>query len=195
VDRELDDLRAVIDAAGGRAQLLGVSSGAVLVLEAARRGLPVDGVVAYEAPFVLDDTRAPTDPGFTAHVQELVDEGKRGAAVDAFLRIVGAPTPIRVLMHLTPVWRKLGGVAHTLPYDLALTVPRQQGRPLEAGYYGSVTVPTAVLAGGKSPAYMRNAQAAIAAAVPGGRFEEVPGQTHMVKAKVLAPVFARYLTP
>jgi pimeloyl-ACP methyl ester carboxylesterase len=193
VDRELEDLAAVIDAAGGRARLLGVSSGAVLALEAARRGLAVDNVVAYEAPFVLDDSRPPTDPGITAHVQHLVDEGKRGAAVNTFLRIVGAPAPVRALMHVMPVWRKLAAVAHTLPNDLALTVPRQQGRPLEAGYYDTVTAPTAVIAGGKSPAYMRNAQALIAAAVPGGRFEEVPGQTHMVKAKVLGPVFARYL--
>jgi hypothetical protein len=96
-------------------------------------------------------------------------------------------------MHLMPVWRKLTGVAHTLPHDLALTVPRQQGRPLEPGYYDTITAPTAVIAGGKSPAYMRNAQALIAAAVPGGQFDEVPGQTHMVKAKVLGPVFARYL--
>jgi pimeloyl-ACP methyl ester carboxylesterase len=193
-ERELEDLQAVIEAAGGRARLLGVSSGAVLALEAARRGLPVDGVVAYEAPFVLDDSRAPTDPGLTDRVRRLVDEGRRGAAVSAFLQVVGAPAPIRAVMHLMPVWRKLTAVAHTLPYDLALTVPRQQGRALEPGYYDTVSVPTAVLAGGKSPASMRNAQVAIAAAVPDGRFEEVPGQTHMVKAKVLAPVFARYLS-
>jgi len=193
VERELEDLAAVIDAAGGRASLLGVSSGAVLALEAARRGLAVDRVVAYEAPFVLDDSRPPTDPGFTDHVQRLVDDGRNGAAVSAFLKVVGAPAPVRALMRLMPVWRKLTGVAHTLPNDLALTVPRQQGRPLEPGYFDAVSVPTSVLAGGKSPAYMRNAQVAIAAAVPGGRFEEVPGQTHMVKATVLAPVFARHL--
>jgi pimeloyl-ACP methyl ester carboxylesterase len=193
VERELEDLEAVIGAVGGRAHLLGVSSGAVLALEAARRGLPVDRVVAYEAPFVLDDSRPPTDPEFTEHVQRLVEEGRRSAAVSAFMRVVGVPAPIRAVMPLLPMWRKLTGIAHTLPSDLALTVPRQQGHPLETGYYETVEVPTAVLAGGKSPAYMRNAQVAIAAAVPGGRFEEVPGQTHMVKAKVLAPVFARHL--
>ena len=192
-DRELEDLRAVIDAVGGRARLLGVSSGAVLALEAARRALPVDGVVAYEAPFVLDDSRPATDPRTTEHVQELVDEGRRGDAVNAFMTLVGVPAPFRAVMRVLPVWRKLKGVAHTLPHDLALTVPRQQGRPLEAGYYDTVTVPTSVLAGGKSPASMRHAQEAIAAAVPGGRYEEIPGQTHLVKATVMAPVFARHL--
>jgi hypothetical protein len=76
---------------------------------------------------------------------------------------------------------------------MALTVPFRTGRPLPSGYYAAVTVPVAMVAGGKSPAYMRNAQAAIAAALPDGTFEEVPGQTHMVKAKALAPVFARHL--
>ncbi|MDX6325043.1 MAG: hypothetical protein QOK15_1397, partial [Nocardioidaceae bacterium] len=128
LERELDDLAAVLEATGGRASLLGVSSGAVLVLEAARRGLPVERVVGYEAPFILDDSQAPTDPGFPEHVQRLVDEGRRSEAVRAFFRLVGVPTVVRGVMRVLPVWSRLTSIAHTLPYDLALTVPRQQGR-------------------------------------------------------------------
>lgn len=60
-------------------------------------------------------------------------------------------------------------------------------------YYSSVSCPTLVMAGGKSPAYMRNSQEAIAEALPIGRLETLPGQTHMVKAKVVAPVVASFL--
>jgi len=85
-------------------------------------------------------------------------------------------------------------VAHTLPYDLSIVVPFQQGEPLPAGYYAGVRPETLVIAGGKSPAYMRNAQAAIADATPEGRLETLAGQTHMIKPKAVAPALERFLT-
>jgi pimeloyl-ACP methyl ester carboxylesterase len=97
-------------------------------------------------------------------------------------------------MRILPAWKKMTGIAHTLPYDLAIVNPHQQGRPLPAGRDEGVLVPTLVIAGGKSPQYLRNAQAAMAAAVPDGRLVTLPGQTHMVKAKVTAPVVAEFLT-
>src|ERR1700712_5733137 len=96
-------------------------------------------------------------------------------------------------MHVLPVWRRLTAIAHTLPYDLSIVIGFDQGRPLPVGYYDSVGVPTLVLLGGKSPAYMRNGQAAIVAAVRGARLEVLPGQTHMVKPAVLSPVVADFL--
>jgi pimeloyl-ACP methyl ester carboxylesterase len=192
VDRELEDLAAVIDAAGGAAHVFGASSGAALSLEAAQRGLPIDRLAVYEAPFILDDSRPPHAPDVPQRVQELVARGERGEAVKTFMRLVGVPTPFIGLMRVLPAWKKMTGIAHTLPYDLAIVNPDQQGRPLPAGRYDGVTQDTLVIAGGKSPRYMRNAQAAIAAAVPGGRLETLPGQTHMVKAKVTGPVLARF---
>jgi hypothetical protein len=97
------------------------------------------------------------------------------------------------MMRLMPAWRKLTAVAHTLPHDLTIVGPHGQGRPLPDGYYDGVTVPTLVMAGGKSPEYMRNAQAAIAEAVPDARLEVLAGQTHMVKPKALAPVVTEFL--
>ena len=110
------------------------------------------------------------------------------------MRTVGAPAPVVAMMRLTPVWKKLTGVAHTLPYDLSLVIENEQGRPLPDGYYDAVAAQTLVLAGGKSPEHMRNAQAAIAAAVPHARLEVLPRQTHMIKAKVVAPVLSEFLT-
>src|SRR5690606_31948741 len=107
-------------------------------------------------------------------------------AVSYFMRSVGTPAPARAFMRILPVWRKLTGVAHTLPHDWDLCLEHQQGRPLPPGLYDGSSVPTLVVAGGRSPAYMRNAQRAVAEAVPQGRFEELAGQTHMVRASALA---------
>jgi pimeloyl-ACP methyl ester carboxylesterase len=86
------------------------------------------------------------------------------------------------------------GIAHTLPYDLSLVVARQQGQALPVDAYEGLSAPTLIIAGGKSPIYMRNAQAAIAAAIPGARLTTLPGQTHMIKPKAVAPVVAEFLS-
>ena len=131
----------------------------------------------------------------------VVDAGGRGLCVilDAAEtavtghRPVGAPAPMVAIMPVLPVWGKLKAVAHTLPYDLSIVVPFQQGRALPEDEYAGVTAPTLVIAGGKSPAYMKNAQAAIAGQLPQGTLRELPGQTHMIRAKVVAPVVADFL--
>lgn len=193
LEREIEDLAAVIEAAGGRVSLLGFSSGAALALEALRSGVQVERLATYEAPFILDGTHEPNDPRLAEQMQGHVDAGRRGDAVKLFMHTVGAPGFMVVMMRLMPVWRKLTAVAHTLPYDLEIVLRHEQGRPLPDGYYDAVTVPTLVMAGGKSPEYMRNAQAAIADALPDARLEVLPGQRHMVKPKVVAPLVAEFL--
>lgn len=123
----------------------------------------------------------------------MVEDGRRGDAVRTFLRTVGLPAPVVALMRLMPAWKQMLAVAHTLPYDLSIVVGHQQGQPLPAGYYDEVGTATLVIAGAKSPEYMRNAQAAIARAVPNARLETLAGQTHMVKAKAVAPVVRQFL--
>jgi pimeloyl-ACP methyl ester carboxylesterase len=193
VEREVEDLAAVVAAAGGRAHAFGSSSGALLALTAAAAGVPLDRVVAHEAPGVVDGTHPPTDPSFAERVQSLVDAGDRGGAVKAFLRLVGAPAPMVAVMRLMPAWRRMTAVAHTLPWDLALVVPRSQGRPDDAATWATVRQPVLLLAGGRSPEYMRNAQASLAAALPDARCEQLPGQTHMLKAEETAPVVSAFL--
>jgi pimeloyl-ACP methyl ester carboxylesterase len=193
VDREVEDLIAVIEASGGPADVFGASSGATLVLEAARQGAPIDRLAVYESPFIVDDTRPANDPRLPEAVGDMVARGRRGQAVKTFMRTVGVPAPIRVLMPLMPAWKGMTAVAHTLPYDLSIVVGHQQGQPLPVGYYATVAPRTLVIAGGKSPAYMRHAQAAIADAVPDATLTTLPGQTHMIKAKVVAPVLSEFL--
>ena len=173
---------------GGTPYVVGASSGGTLALEAARRGVPIERLAVYETPFILDDTHRPNSPSLPADTQALVDADRRGDAVKLFMKTVGAPGLMVTVMSWTPVWKQLKGVAHTLPYDLSLCSALQQGRPLPDGYYSEVKPETVVIAGGKSPAYMRNAQAAIVAQLPHGRLVTLPGQTHMVKAKPTTPV-------
>jgi pimeloyl-ACP methyl ester carboxylesterase len=187
VQREVEDVRAVLEAAGGSPFVFAASSGAALALEAARQGVEMERLAVYEAPFIVDDTHAPNDPELPARMQALVDEGRRGDAVRLFMRTVGAPAPMVAIMPVLPVWKQLTAVAHTLPYDLSIVIGFEQGTPLPDGYYAGVKPETLVIAGGKSPAYLRNAQAAIAAQLPHGRLTTLRGQTHMIKAKATTP--------
>lgn len=193
VQREVEDLLAVIDAAGGRASVLGTSSGGALALEAARQGAPIDRLAVYEAPFVLDDTHPANDLRLGERTRELVEAGRSDGAVRLFLRTVGMPGPMITVLRFLPPWRHMVGMAHTLPHDYAIVLDHQQARPLPGGYYDAVVPETLVLAGGKSPAYMRNAQAAVAAAIPRARLETLPGQTHLVKPKVVAAAATPFL--
>ena len=186
--REVEDLVAVLEAAGGTPYVFGASSGAALALEAARQGVPMDRLAVYEAPFILDDTHPANPADLPERMRALVDADRRGEAVKLFLRTVGAPGPMVALMPLFPVWKQLTAVAHTLPYDLGLVIGFEQGHPLPEGHFAAVKPETLVIAGGKSPEYLRNAQAAIAAQLPHGRLATLPGQTHMIRAKATAPV-------
>jgi pimeloyl-ACP methyl ester carboxylesterase len=87
VHREVEDLVAVLEAAGPDAFLIGASSGAVLVLEALRAGVSVRMVVLYEAPFIVDNTHAPNDANLGAQTQQLIAASRPGDAVKLFMRV------------------------------------------------------------------------------------------------------------
>jgi len=195
--REIEDLEAVIDAAGGAAYVYGISSGAGLALETAC-AVPakVARLALYEVPFVVDDTRPPVPDDAAGRVSDLLARGRRGAAVRLFLREDSqVPAVFVAVMPLMPAWGRLKALAHTLPYDLTLMAGRQQGRPLPPGRWATLTAPTLVMAGGKSPAWLQNAARALADALPGARHQTLDGQTHIVKPKPLAPVLADFFIP
>lgn len=194
VERECDDLAAVIRSVGGSACVLGVSSGAVLALAAAGAGAPALRLALYEPPFVTDDSHPPMPAGFVEDIERAVAAGRRGDAVKSFLRLVGAPGFAIAVMRLLPVWRKLCAVAHTLPHDLRLVEPHQRGQPFPPGCWDAVRVPTIVLHGGRSPVYMKNSARALAASLPDGRSSELPKQTHVVKPEVLAGAVIPFLS-
>lgn len=192
VQREVEDLIAVLDAVGPEVFVFAASSGAALALEAARQGVAMKKLAIYEAPFIVDDTHAPNALDLPEQIESLVADGRRGAAVKLFMKVVGVPAPMLWVMPLFPMWKGLTAIAHTLAYDFRIVLPFEQGEPLPAGHYSSVTPETIVIAGGKSPAYMQNAQAAIAAQLPAGHLVTLAGQTHMIKAKATAPVLVEH---
>jgi pimeloyl-ACP methyl ester carboxylesterase len=191
VEREVEDIEALVNEAGGAASVWGISSGAVLALEATKRLNGIKKLGLYEAPFIVDDSR-PTTTDDWARVQEAVAAGRRSDAVKIFLKSVGMPVFFIALMRLLPAWPKLKAVAHTLPYDGALVQDNQRGKPLPASRWASVTVPTLVMDGGKSPAWMRHANQALANVLPNAQYRTLEGQTHMVKAKAHAPMLVEF---
>jgi pimeloyl-ACP methyl ester carboxylesterase len=191
VEREVEDIEALLNEAGGAAFVWGTSSGAVLALEAANRLAGIKKLALYEAPFIVDDSR-PTTQDDWVRIGEAVAAGRRSDAVKSFLKAVGAPGFFIALMPLLPVWRNLKAVAHTLPYDGAIVQDNQRGQPLPASRWASVTAPTLVMDGGSSPAWMRNANRSLANVLPNAEYRTIERQTHNVKAKVHAPVLVEF---
>jgi pimeloyl-ACP methyl ester carboxylesterase len=197
VEREIEDIEALIDAAGGSAYLYGVSSGAVLAARAAT-ALPgkVRRLALYEPPVVVDGSRTPPPADYREHVADLIAAGRNGDVVKYFMtRIVGAPAFITVIMRLMPAWSKLKAAAPTLRYDLTVLGDSQLGQPLPDELrkaLGAIDAPTLVADGGKSPAWMRNGVQAVADSIPNVDRRTLPGQTHQVKAGVLAPALIEF---
>jgi pimeloyl-ACP methyl ester carboxylesterase len=192
VERELEDLNAVIAEAGGSSCVFGHSSGAALALEAAARGSAITKLALYEAPFIVDASRPPVPADIAAQFDQLLARDRRDDAVRLFLRQVGAPKIMVALMRLLPVWSRLKSVAHTLPYDMTVMAGRQSGAPLPADGWSAATMPTLVLVGAKSPAWFHHSMRALADVLPNARLGIAARQTHMVKPKLLAPQLAEF---
>jgi len=189
IAREVEDLEAVIKAAGGTAFVYGVSSGAALAVEAAHRGLPITRLALYEPPFIVDGSREPMPTDFLARLHTALGQGRRGDVVKMFMKLVQVPAVFILLMRFMPAWSKLTAVAHTLPYDLAFVKDYQAGKPLSRSRWTGATSPTLVMDGGKSPAWLRNAARALSEALPNASYRTLPGQTHMINAKAhVAPL-------
>lgn len=191
MEREVEDIEALVNEAGGTAFVWGASSGAVLALEAANRLPGIRKLALYEAPFIVDDSR-PTTENDWIRIREAVAAGRRSDALQLFLKAVGAPGFFIALMRLMPAWSKLKAVARTLPYDGAIVEDNQRGKPLPPSRWASVTVPTLVVDGGKSPAWMRRANRSLANVLPNAQYRTLEGQTHMVKAKAHAPMLVEF---
>ena len=189
--REVEDIAALIQAAGGSASLVGLSSGGALALEAAAAGLPIDKVVAYEPPYV-DNAGNRGGAAYAGQLTRLLADGDRGGAVKYFMRdMVGVPAFFVFVMRLMPwIWRKLEAVAHTLPYDAAVMTAFRIPRARLA----SVGTPVLVMNGSKTDLRLKEAAREIARAIPGAQHRELPGQTHNVKPDVLTPAVVEFLT-
>jgi len=188
VEREIEDLAAVVDATGA-SFVFGHSSGAVLSLRATAAGLPIRRLAMYEPPFIVDDSRPALPPDYGAHTDELLAGGRAGDAVEFFLR-TGPMVPDAVIARTqeSPAWPGLTAMAQTIAYDNRVMGDTMSGDAAPLARWSSVTIPTLVLAGGASPSFMRTGATALAAVLPHATTQVLHGQTHGAAPEVLAPV-------
>ncbi|MET9450098.1 alpha/beta fold hydrolase [Streptomyces cinerochromogenes] len=190
VDREVEDLAALLDAVGGDAALFGVSSGGALVLHAAASGLPVGRAAVYEVPYAdhLADGAA-REAVYKEQLNKALAEDRRGDAVELFLRLTGLAEDMIRRARQAPMWAGMEALAPSLAHDDAVMgdglLPRDR--------LAAVRVPVLAVAGGASPEWMHRAAQAVAEAVPQGTYRVLPGQTHMVEPEVLGPALAEFL--
>jgi len=193
VAREVDDLAAVLGAAGGTAYVFGHSSGAVLALEAART-LRFIKLALYEPPVIVDHTREMLPADYLPHLTALLAAGQRGEAVQYFMRAaVGMPeAAVTHMSQPSPGWTQTQAMAHTLLYDNAVMGDTMRGQPEPLQHWAGVTVPTLVMDGGASPEWARNSVRALAAVLPHAQQQTLPGQTHGADPQVLVPVLEAF---
>ncbi|GAB2504535.1 alpha/beta fold hydrolase [Nocardia heshunensis] len=193
IEREYEDLDAVVDLAGEPVMLYGISSGAGMILDYLRSGRTARKVALYEVPFVVDATRPPLPDDYIEHLHALLAQGKNGDAIKYFMRQgVRLPALLVAAFPLFPGWSHLKTVAPTMAYDIQYVEQFQRGHKLPADRWTQLGAPVIVIAGSKSPAWMRNANEALAQAIPGAKHQVLPGQTHLVKAPVLAPALIEF---
>jgi pimeloyl-ACP methyl ester carboxylesterase len=192
VEREVEDLTALLEMAGGPAMVFGGSSGAGLALHAASRNPAISKLAVWEPPYHVDDSAPILPPDFAARLDALVSKGRRGAAVELFMTEAAQATPEAVAaMRLQPSWSQAEAVAHTLAYEAAVMGP---GNALPAGRLAAITQPTLVLTGGNTPAWLTNAGQAVARTIPGAAHRVLTGQTHSVSPEALAPELLGFFT-
>jgi pimeloyl-ACP methyl ester carboxylesterase len=189
IQREIEDIDAVIAAAGGAAGLYGSSSGAALALEAAAAGAPVSKLALWEPPYIVGEGRPRPDPDTASIYRKFVAEGRRGDAVEYFMaKVVGMPPEFVGFARSQPWWPAQEALAHTLAYDAEImgdySIPTDR--------IAKVAVPTLVLTGGASFDWMVDTAQAIVDALPNGRRQALEGQSHDVSADVLGPVLAEF---
>jgi pimeloyl-ACP methyl ester carboxylesterase len=189
IEREIEDIDAVIGAAGGSAGLYGTSSGAALALLATAAGSPARKLALWEPPYIVDDSR-PRPPADTAKIyRDLVAQDRRGEAVEYFMaKVVGMPEEFVASARSQPWWQWTESLAHTLAYDAEI----MGDYSLPVDKITSVKVPTLVLVGAASFDFFGPTAKALVESLPNAEVKTLEGQEHNVDPTALAPVLAEF---
>lgn len=206
VERELQDIEAIVDEVGGPVYLFGMSSGAVLALDAANSlAQKVKKVALYEPPFIVDDSRAPVPDDYVARLDEAIEAGRPGDAVEIFMTkaLLMPPEVVEQMKSprdqdggeaatRAPMWLGMEKVAHTLAYDGRIMGGTMSGKPLPRQRWAGVTVPVLIAVGGDSEAFFHNGARALADTLPDATVRVLKGQNHAVSPTALAPVLRQF---
>lgn len=193
-DREIEDIAALIEESGSpEAYVFGHSSGAALALRAAAAGIGIGRLALYEPPYIVDDERRAMPGNFALRIAELVAEDRRSDVVALWMaHTVQMPEEAIAQMRHSPMWPALEAIAHTTVYDLAVMSDTMAGAPLPQEWATSVTVPTLVLVGGESGAWIQNSTEALTRLLPDARRRSLPGADHGVQPDQVAPVLREF---
>jgi pimeloyl-ACP methyl ester carboxylesterase len=193
VKREIEDIEALIDVAGGSAYIYGKSSGACLALQAASAlGKKVKKLALYEPPYSEAEGAAKEWKEFRAKLDALLAADRRADAIALFMRFVGAPDEVVAKMRTSPAWPGMVAMAPTLAYDNAVV---GDDRSVPVGTAAKVEASTLVMDGAASLGpmpFMRPTADKLAKVIPGARRQIVDGQAHDVNPKVLAPLLLKF---
>lgn len=198
VKREVEDIEALIDAAGGTACIYGHSSGAALAMEAAiQLRDKITRLAIYEPPYNADDKAQRTSKDYGKRLAGVLAAGRRtatgrrGEAIALFMEVVGTPPEQIEGMRRSPLWPIFASVAPTLAYDYAVL---GDGAPVPVERAAGVRVPALVMAGGESYPFMLETAQALSRAMPLAELRTIEGQRHDVSQEVLAPVLAGFFS-
>ncbi len=192
LEREIEDIEALSDDAGGLVYLYGHSSGAALALEAALRlSNKVKKLAMYEAPYNDAAEAQGAWKQYTNQLTEALAANRRGDAVELFMGLVGTPADQIEAMRHAPVWSMFEAIAPTLAYDRS-AMGEYASVPTERATL--ITIPTLVMNGGASYPFMSDAAQALGKALPNAQVRILEGQTHDVDLNVLAPALIEFFS-
>ena len=198
LDREIEDLYALITEAGSPVHLYGVSSGGALVLEAATAGLPVDRLGIYEVPYFLSDEAVKQWHEYVENLGALLAQGRRGDALALFMRLAGSTEEDIASARGSTEWAASEGLVHTLLYDAACM---GDGRP-PVERFAKISRPTLVATGAGmdphmqqlEPGFFDEAADALAASLPHAERKVVPINSHVADPLVVGPILREFFS-
>jgi len=195
VEREIEDLQAVIGATGGTAHLFGHSSGGALALETAARSVSVGKLAVYEPPYIVNDSRPPLPADYAEHLDELAAAGEGREVMRYFMTTaVGMPPEMVEPMVNSPMAKAMVPLAHTVSYDGRVMLRQgMDGKPLSNDWTDSITVPALVMDGGNSPAWLRSAARAVVWVLPDVQYRTLEGCDHAAPPEAIVPVLEAFL--
>jgi pimeloyl-ACP methyl ester carboxylesterase/predicted enzyme related to lactoylglutathione lyase len=194
VEREIEDIEALIAKAGGTAYMFGMSSGAILALRAAKHlGSKITRLALYEPPLILDHSRPPLPGDYVKQLNNAIADGDRSKAVEIFMtQAILVPEEYLAPMKADPMWAGMEKVAHTLAYDGMVSREFMAGKPWTIGLWNGVTAKTLVITGENSETFFDTTAQKLASDLADAENRVLPGQDHNVAMDALAPMLIEF---
>ena len=197
LEREIEDIAALIAEAGGSAYLYGVSSGGALALEAAAMGIKgIEKVAVYEVPYNMSDEWPDRWNTYVEELGTILAKGHRSDALALFMKLTGSSKEEITGAKQSPFWRSGEAVAHTLLYDAAVL---GNGQP-PINRFAKITQPVLIATGtdarqlGAAEWVLALDPAAdvIAASIPHAKRQTFVGQSHVANPKTVADKLSEF---